>query len=227
MSLFIKICRKPDIQMDTFLHYIMSIVGGFLGTYTIINYFGLFPSAQTGNMIEIVRCLFGNNWTELALRIIGFFIYIAGLVSAVLLANPLKIRSRFLAVFLDIAAVIIMGFMPTHFNKIVALYPLFFATAFQWSAFTGARGYVSSTLFSTNNLKQAVTTLTEYIRDGEPKKKEQAGFYFWTIFSYQIGVAFSCLACGTLGLHGIWMCLVPLAVALGALMIERRIEGDS
>lgn len=213
--------------MDAFLHYIMSIVGGFLGTYTIINYFGLFPSAQTGNMIEIVRCLFGSNWTELLLRTIGFFIYIAGLVMAVLLTDPLKSRSRFFAIFLDSAAVIIMGFMPAHFNKIVALYPLFFATAFQWSAFTGACGYVSSTLFSTNNLKQAVTALTEYIRDKEPKKKEQAGFYLWTIISYQIGVVFSCWACGFLGIHGIWMCLVPLAVALGALMIERRIEGDS
>ena len=36
-------------------------------------------------------------------------------------------------------------------DPVVALYPVFFAMSIQWSSFAGARGFYSSTIFSTNN----------------------------------------------------------------------------
>lgn len=229
MNLFVKLLTKLPPQaegnkLDFLMHYLMSVVGGFLGAYTVINYFGLFPSAQTGNMIEMVGCLFGNDWAELALRLIAFVLYISALILALLLEERYGGSIAFAAIFLDAAAMIVLYLTPEDTNEIVALYPLFFATAFQWAVFKGAGGYVSATLFSTNNLRQAVTALTEYVRKREPKHREKAVFYLLTIFSYQLGVVLSFLACGSMGYHGIWIGLLPLGIALAVLAAGRAAQ---
>src|SRR5699024_11733141 len=53
--------------------------------------------------------------------------------------------------------------------------------AFQWCIFKGAMGYTSSTIFSTNNIKQTVVSLTEYflIQDTTIKQEKlKKGCFF-------------------------------------------------
>ena len=72
--------------------------------------------------------------------------------------------------------------------------PLFFAAPIQWNAYAGDAGYGSSTIFSTNNIRQTVTSLTSYLIDGDIKMKRKAQFFGMTLLFFHIGVALASVA---------------------------------
>lgn len=200
--------------MDTTIHYIMSYIGGFLGVYTILLRGGNFGSAQTGNLISLATGWFGGSWQEMILRIIALAIFIISMIAAYLLPKYVKGDMRRICLWLEITGIVLAGFLPEDMNNIAALYPIFAITAFQWGVFGGAKGYSSATIFSTNNLKQMVLSLTDYIQTKDARQREKAAFYGFTLISFQIGVAGGFLAVNTWQVTGIWACLIPLGAAL-------------
>lgn len=200
--------------MDTALHYIMSYIGGFLGVYTILLRGGNFGSAQTGNMIYLVTGWFGGSFQEMVIRVIALIIFTVSMIAAYLLPNYVKGDIRRTCIWVEIVGVVLAGFLPAEMNNVVALYPIFAVSAFQWGVFGGARGYNSATTFSTNNLKQMVLALTDYVRTKERKEKEKAVFYAATLLSFQIGVLGGFAAVREWQIAGIWSCLIPLGAAL-------------
>jgi uncharacterized membrane protein YoaK (UPF0700 family) len=68
---------------DIILHSLMCCIGGFLGGYALLCR-GNLKSAQTINMIDIVFGILGRNRDELLLRVIGLFLYFAGIELIVL-----------------------------------------------------------------------------------------------------------------------------------------------
>ena len=75
----------------------------------------------------------------------------------------------------------------------VALYPVFFAMSIQWSSFAGARGFYSSTIFSTNNTKQSSLALAEYLCDHDRAHLRKMWFYLATLGCFHVGA--SCAFC--------------------------------
>ena len=121
-----------------------------------------------------------------------------------------------------------MGLITAEVNPFVALYPVFFATAFQWCAFTGAKGYVSATIFSTNNLKQTVTSFADYLLSGKEeagreKKLEKALFYGGTLLYFHVGVAAGYGASLLWGTRSIWLCALPLLGTAALIGTSRRV----
>ena len=51
-------------ELDMILHWNLTLVGGFLGTYAILLHAGNFGSAQTGNVMEMAAALTGKNDPE-------------------------------------------------------------------------------------------------------------------------------------------------------------------
>ena len=104
--------------------------------------------------------------------------------------------------------------------------PILFVTPIQWNAYRTAAGYASATIFSTNNLRVAVTSLTKYIIDKDEKQGEQARFYWLTLLGFHSGVALSCVASLFLGTSSVWFCFVPIALSSAAYMWlkERQIK---
>lgn len=47
-------------ELDMILHWNLTLVGGFLGTYAILLHAGNFGSAQTGNVMEMAAALTGK-----------------------------------------------------------------------------------------------------------------------------------------------------------------------
>ena len=88
-------------------------------------------------------------------------IFIGAIALSAVLAKNVRWNVKYLAVLFDFAAICVVGFLPAKMDPVKALYPIFFVTAFQWCVFKGANGYVSSTIFSTNNLKQTVLSAAE------------------------------------------------------------------
>jgi uncharacterized membrane protein YoaK (UPF0700 family) len=214
-------------NLDVYIHYMIALCGGFFGVYAVSSRMGNLGQAQTANLIEVICNILGRNTTEGMIRIIAAMLFIGGMIFATVLEKRTKRDLRYLAIILDLMAAIIIGFFPLSFNPIIALYPVFFATAFQWCIFKGAKGYVSATVFCSNNLKQTTVSIVEYflMSKDDPERKEKlqkAKFYGGTIFSFYVGVTVGYLLWILCGVHSIWFVAVPLFVNFILIVLDRK-----
>lgn len=210
-------------QSDEFkrkLHYTMAFIGGFMGAYALIIRCDVFGNAQTSNMIHLAMSILGRDFVDIAIRVGGIIIYMAGVAFVVFWKKKFDVNVHFVAVIADIMALVILGFLPEHMNNVFALYPVFFAAAVQWTSFPGVFGYNCSTIFSTNNLKQFTMASTEYIMEHDLKQAHKAKFYAGTLICYHIGVAVAYMACRLLDVRAAWIGIVPAAVAMAMVMYE-------
>lgn len=106
----------------------------------------------------------------------------------------------------------------------VALYPVFFAMSIQWSSFAGARGFYSSTIFSTNNTKQTSLALANYLCDGDKAHLRKLWFYFFTLLSFHTGAAAAFFAVKWWYIRGALAVLPFIAWAYFLAVCERRHE---
>ena len=188
-----------DSCFEVPLHYTMAVFGGFIGAYALLSRMQIFGSAQTANLIELICDILGKNPGEILIRIGALAVYVSAMALSVVLAKNINWNLKYISIGLDAAAVILLGFLPENMDPVEALYPVFFITAFQWCVFKGAKGYVSSTIFSTNNLKQTVLSFTEYLllkeNDEVRKKKAEKAAFFWRntfLFSCSVGSVIYC-----------------------------------
>lgn len=205
------------------LHYAMAFIGGFMGAYAILNRCDLFGNAQTANMIYIAMNILGRNAFDVIIRLGGMLIYMAGIAVTVIVPKKTDFSLQYIALALDGAVLIILGFLPHNINNVIALYPLFFAAAVQWNAFPGAFGYNSSTIFSTNNLRQFTMATTEYFCSRESKHAHKAKFYGGVLLFYHMGVAVSYISYRFLGIEGSWIGVIPVIVA-AAMVVYKNVN---
>lgn len=202
------------------LHFTMSFIGGFLAVYAVLCFAGLLGSAQTSNLILLTTDLLSANWPDLLLRIGGAVLYMCAIALTVWLPRKCRTDLRRISVVLDMAAALVVGLFPEGIPPVLGLYPLFFAMAFQWNSFTGADGFVSSTIFSTNNFRQFSMALAETLSGRSQLPK--AAFFGKTLLSFHSGVAVSYLLWQLLGNRSAWMCLLPCALAMVQLVLESK-----
>ncbi|MCH5304101.1 MAG: DUF1275 domain-containing protein [Ruminococcus sp.] len=214
------------IKTDNFIHYNMALAGGFFGGFAVCNLGEIFGNAQTLNLISIVYNIFFCDFEKLWLRIAAALLYFLGFMLAVLIPKIFKVRTELISILIDAAAFIILAFLPTHIPFLISLYPIFFASAFQWTAFEYIEGYSSSTIFSSNNYRQFTTSLIEYLIDKDKSRLIKTRIFGITLLCFHIGVAFACVGTILIGrfssLLGI-LVLIPAAV----LIIRKRIKGKN
>ena len=90
-------------------------------------------------------------------------------------------------------AIPMVGLLCMTGNPFLSVLPIVFAMPIQWNAFKTAGGNSSSTIFSSNNVRQAVILLTGYVMDRDAKSLRNARFYWATLLFFHIGVASSML----------------------------------
>ena len=205
----------PQTRREIRTHHAMALAGGFFGGYAILTRGGTFGSAETGNLIYLVISGLTRSGWDFLLRLGSMLVYAVGIACSVLVRRyrtPACLRRCALAA--DAAACLLLAWIPAEVNPIAALYPVFFVTAVQWSAFSQAAGFKSATIFSTNNLRQCAEGLTEYLCTREERFWRQFRFYGATLLCFHTGVAWGWYCVGRWGIPGIYACL-PL-LALGA-----------
>lgn len=209
-------------QLQKYLHFMMSFIGGFLGAYTLLNHHDLFGNAQTANLIYLTMDLVGHNFHEVMLRVMNLGAFVLGLGCTVWIPRYTKWNLRLCSICIDIIAGIVICLIPSSVNDFVALCPVLFATAFQWNSFQKVDGYGSSTIFSTNNLRQFSTSLFAYFCDKENEHLRKAKAFGGTLLFYHLGVAISFVLYLTIGANAGWVCMIPSFVALTLLSLERE-----
>lgn len=196
------------------IHYNMSMCGGFLGAYAILNRCDILGNAQTSNLIHLTLDILGRDVTQVMIRIAAVLLYLCGTAATVLIPRYTKWNLRVCSVLIDMAAVGILLLLPKNMNQVLALYPIFFAMAFQWNVFADICGYVSSTIFSTNNVRQMAISFTKYFCDRKSEDARRGRFYAGVLLFYHIGAGISYVAWKMIGIKGVYICMFPLVSAL-------------
>lgn len=202
------------------LHHNMAIFGGFFAGYAILTRSDFLGNAQTSNLLYIIFSLLGRNWKEMLLRIGAVLIYFSAIILFVFIKNKMRINVKTVSLIINSIAIIIMGFMPSDINVILGLYPIFFSMSFQWNAFPGGDGFVSSTIFSTNNLRQFSLSIGEYMCDGDRKHLKKTFFFLGSLIGFHIGIVFAYFSVSMFGMKGVWMNFITLISASILLIVE-------
>ena len=198
----------------------MAAAGGFFGVYALLVRGGTFGSSETSNLIYLVVSGLDGTWGSALVRLGGTACYIAGIVLAVLFRRAGKMaRLRWGAIWVDLAACLLLARIPAEVDPILALYPMFFATAVQWVAYSQAAGYNCATIFSTNNLRQFTEGTTEYLCSRDPEQRRKLLFYGGTLLCFHLGAVWGWWCVRRWGIAGIYGCLpllIPPAAFLAA-----------
>ena len=210
------------------IHFLMAFCGGFFGSYAVFNRMSVFGNAQTANLIELIGAILGRDFPDALLRLGAFLVFVSALVLSVPLERQLHRKAKYLTLAVEAAIATAISFFPEDMNPIAAVYPIFFAAALQWSIFPGAEGFVAANVFSTNNIKQTFTSLTEYVleRKSNPErareKLKKAVCFGGTLLSFHCGVISGFLGSRWLGIKSSLLCLIPLGIVWRLLRKEDR-----
>ncbi len=203
-----------EAKRQQMLHFAVSSIGGFMGGYAILNHCGIFANAQTCNLIQMICKIFSADFTGLIFLSAALVIYVAGIVFCTIADKFIKADLRAISIAISFIAVILVGVIPDVTNDYTALLPIFFAMPVQWYAYRITGEYICSSIFSTNNLCQAVISLTKYIIDRDKKQLDRSKFYWSALLSFYLGAALSCAAGVFMGLASIWVCMIPVFLSL-------------
>lgn len=208
-----------SIDRETWGHHAMAAVGGFFGVYALLARGGTFGSSETSNLIYLVVAGLDGSWGSALVRLGGTACYIAGIVFAVLWRRRGRTALlRRLAIAVDLAACVLLAMIPGTADPVLALYPMFFATAVQWVAYSQGAGYTCATIFSTNNLRQFTEGATEYLCSRDPESLRKLRFYGGTLVCFHLGVVWGWWCTLRWGIPGIWGGLPLLGIPLPAVM---------
>lgn len=207
------ICIRKN--KDVILHSLMCSIGGLLGGYAVLCR-GNLGSAQTLNLIEIVLGIAGRNRGDLLIRIVALSLYLAGIEGTLILSKKTCINIQRYSIVVDMAGFIILAALPDNISSMAGLLPMFFMLSTQWSVFHGTRGYNSSTIFSTNNFRQAARSFGEYAISRDREQLKMALFFLNSLFWFHINVAASYLLVKEFGVQA---CLFGFIYAVLAFII--------
>lgn len=200
----------------------MSLIGGYLGAHAILLRGGNFGSAQTGNFIELMIDISEMNWQDFGIRLIAAALFALALILSTVLEQKNIVAMKPVTIVVEAVGVTVAALLPRDMNAVIALYPIFFISAFQWSTFGGAEGYSSSTIFSTNNFRQSVTGWALYLLTKEERSRHIAVFYTQTVVCFLLGAFIGGALSLRFGPKGLFFCLVPLATALTLVYQEEQ-----
>lgn len=195
-------------NLGFYRHLSFAVIGGYFAAYAILCRCGVIGSAQTMNLLELLISTLRGNAANVLLHAGSLFLYILGTMLTVLLPHYFHIDMRRAVPVIDAAAAIAIGFFPADMPVLLALYPVFFAMSIQWSTFSGARGFVSSTIFSTHNTKQASLAFASFLCDRDKRHFLKIRFYLCTILCFHIGAAAAYFATRLLSIQASF-CILP------------------
>lgn len=205
----------------------MALVGGVFGGFAVCNLGEIFGNAQTLNLMSLVRSVVYAEPMEFMLRLASAILYFFGFALAAILPKFIKSKTEIVSLAIDAAAFVTLMLLPKDLPPFISLYPIFFATAFQWTTFEYIDGYNCSTIFSSNNYRQFLTSLTEYAIDRDKSRLIKTRVFGLTLLYFHIGVALACI--GTLffgrisAVIGI-LALIPAVIFRYKNVVKRRVS---
>ena len=211
-------------HIDLYRHLAFCAVGGFFGCYAVLVHGGIMGNAQTTNLLELVIDLLRWQLPDMLLHLGALALYVLGTMLTVLLPHWCGADMHRVSPAITAAMAVVLFLLPPELDPVVALYPIFFAMSIQWSSFAGARGFYSSTIFSTNNTKQASLSLANYLCDHDRAHLRKMKFFLFTLLAFHVGASAAYFAVTWWYIRGALTVLPFIAWAQVLAVCERRHE---
>ena len=196
-------------NIDWYRHLSFAAVGGFFAAYAILLRMGIMANAQTLNLLELLLSSLRCHWPEVLMHLGALAMYVLGTMSTVILPHLFGWDMRRVCPIIDALCAVLLAFLPAEMPVTPSLYPIFFAMSVQWSSFTGAQDHISSTIFSTNNTKQASLSLARHLCTREQGQIRRMWFYVSTILCFHAGATVAYFSVLLLEVKGS-LCVLPL-----------------
>ena len=196
-------------HIDWYRHLSFAAVGGFFAAYAILLRMCIMANAQTLNLLELLLSSLRCHWLEVLMHLGALAMYVLGTMSTVILPHLFGWDMRRVCPIIDALCAVLLAFLPAEMPVIPSLYPIFFAMSVQWSSFTGAQDHISSTIFSTNNTKQASLSLARHLCTREQGQIRRMWFYVSTILCFHAGATVAYFSVLLLEVKGS-LCVLPL-----------------
>ena len=209
-------------NIDWYRHLSFAAVGGFFAAYAVLLRMGVMANAQTLNLLELLISILRCNWLTALMHVGALALYVLGTMSTVVLPHLFGWDMRRVCPLIDALCAVVLVFLPVDMPVMLSLYPIFFAMSVQWSSFTGAQDHISSTIFSTNNTKQASLSLARHLCFREKGQLRRMWLYISTILCFHVGAAIAYFSAQWLELSSS-LCALPLiALAYYMVVCEER-----
>lgn len=213
-----------SFEYKRFLHRAAAFIGGFVGMYTLVINLNL-GSAQTVNLLDMLKSLLGHDAREFLLRLLGAALYGGAIFTAAYLAKKDK-DIKLLSMIICTIGFVVLGVLPENTDHCVALYPAFVMLPFVWVSFGEVDGFASSPIFSTNNYRQFIASLAEYCADHDKKHFVKAKVFAGTLVMFHTGAVAAYFACEYFGVKAAFLGAI-LCVLLAVVMFAHRLAENS
>ncbi|HCS68124.1 MAG TPA: hypothetical protein DIW34_08155 [Oribacterium sp.] len=209
-------------RRNLLIHLLMAFMGGYAGMYGILVR-GSFGQAVTSNLANVFRhLLLGDNIDDGIFRFGAILVFLFALgVTHILQMKDVRLAEITCLVSQTIC-ILISAAIPENTAGALALYPIFFLTGIQWGTFTGAEGFNCSTIFCSNNSKQALFGWIDYVLTGKHESFKQGLFYTVTLIFFYVAVVISVFMSDRFGAPAILLELIPLSLAAIIWLINDR-----
>ena len=194
------------------------LVGGFYGGYALTVRGGVFANAQTANLALLAVNLGTGNWEKALYYLIPIFAYLTGTVVSEAVPKPLRrispLRWDTVLILIEIAVVMILGFIPASAPHQISQVIISFICAMQYNTFRQAEGIPMATIFCTDHMRQFGSSLTKWLRrdDNAQPMREKTIAHGWMLLCFALGALSAAALSRLFDTKTIWFALLPLFV---------------
>jgi uncharacterized membrane protein YoaK (UPF0700 family) len=209
---------------------LLALAGGFLDAYTYLSRGGVFANAQTGNMVLLGIRLAERNWSGAVRYLIPIIAFAAGVLLAEWIQSALKnranVRWRQAVLLLEIALLIVIGFVPDGSWNWTVNVAVSFVCALQVEAFRTMHGLSYATTMCTGNLRSGTESLFFYFQTKNRILLSNGIKYYAIIVVFILGAVLGVFLTGWLTERAVW---VPagLLIIVFLLLFQRAMEQTS
>ena len=197
------------------LSALLSFSGGLQDAYTYNVRGKVYANAQTGNVVLMSQNFMCGEWLQGAYYLCPLISFSLGVFVAERIEcrykNSSNLHWRQIILFIEMAVLAIVGFLPTHFNMIANML-VSFSCAMQVQTFRKVHGYGYASTMCIGNLRSGTESLSQYLRSGNPESLRKSLFFFGIILIFAIGAGTGGIVSGVLGIRTIWISVAFLLV---------------
>jgi uncharacterized membrane protein YoaK (UPF0700 family) len=125
-----------------------------------------------------------------------------------------RMRWDTLLTLIEIALVIIIGFIPSSAPHQICQVTINFICAMQYNTFRRSEGVAMATTFCVNHMRMVGAAVSKVLirKENDPEQKKQIRTHGGMLISFVLGAAVSAALCILFSVYAIWFALIPLVV---------------
>lgn len=198
---------------------ILIFVAGFYGAYTFTVRGGVFCNAQTANFVLFAMALGNAQWMKALYFLIPMSAYLLGAVISESIAEPMRrlrvISWETLLIIIEIATVIILGFIPDSAPYQITQVAINFIASMQYTTFRQAEKVPMATTFCTNHLRQVGIAIVKVCKGNDiGAYRRRLSVHGRMLLFFTLGGVASAALCRFFSGRAIFFALIPLVVLL-------------